>query len=155
MIEVWRPAGRTEHRKPQHKPHHRRPRPQQPAQAGEAPAPAEQAAAPADASAEQKPDQHPPRGPRRDFGEKRADQQGRHDRQQKQESQRKRDERKEQGGDRPRGRRDRGAPVDRAERDMYFAKPGMRMRANKEPDPNSPFAKLAALKQQLEDNAKS
>ena len=28
------------------------------------------------------------------------------------------------------------------------------MRPSKEPDPNSPFAKLAALKQQLEDNAK-
>ena len=32
------------------------------------------------------------------------------------------------------------------------AKPGTR--PSKEPDPNSPFAKLAALKQQLEDNAK-
>jgi hypothetical protein len=43
--------------------------------------------------------------------------------------------------------------VERAEREQYYAKPhgssggGGR---NKEPDPNSPFAKLAALKQQLE-----
>ena len=42
--------------------------------------------------------------------------------------------------------------VDIAERERYYAKPGMR--PSKEPDPNSPFAKLAALKQQLEDNAK-
>jgi hypothetical protein len=37
---------------------------------------------------------------------------------------------------------------------MYYAKPGQRTRQNKEADPNSPFAKLAALKQQLEDGAK-
>jgi ATP-dependent RNA helicase SUPV3L1/SUV3 len=151
MIEVWRPAGRAER-----KPHHaRRPRPQrhggqitQPSE--QAAAPADQAAAPAaDSSAEQKPVQ---RQQRRDGAEKHADRQGRHDRQQRQEWQKKRDERN-QRDDRPR-RRDRGAPVDRAERDQYYAKPGFRTRQNKEADPNSPFAKLAALKQQLEDGAK-
>jgi ATP-dependent RNA helicase SUPV3L1/SUV3 len=151
MIEVWRPAGRAER-----KPHHaRRPRPQR--HGGQTTQPSEQAAAPADqaaapaaeSSAEQKPVQ---RQQRRDGAEKHADRQGRHDRQQRQEWQKKRDERN-QRDDRPR-RRDRGAPVDRAERDQYYAKPGFRTRQNKEADPNSPFAKLAALKQQLEDGAK-
>jgi ATP-dependent RNA helicase SUPV3L1/SUV3 len=106
----------------------------------------EQAAKPAaETPAEQKHEGAPHRGPRRDFGEKRADQQ---DRQPRQEGQR--DNRNERG-DRP-PRRDRGSPIDRADRDRYFAKPGMRQ--SKEADPNSPFAKLAALKQQLEDNAK-
>ena len=50
----------------------------------------------------------------------------------------------------------RATQVDRAEREQYYAKPfGARRRRNKEPDPNSPFAKLAALKQQLEQSAKS
>jgi ATP-dependent RNA helicase SUPV3L1/SUV3 len=148
MIEVWRPAGRAER-----KPHHaRRPRPQRREQNAQAAAPAaDQAAQPAaDASStEQKPEQ---RHERRDGGEKRGDRQGRHDRQQRQEWQKKRDDRN-QRDDRPR-RRDRGAPVDRADREAYYAKPGLKIRHNKEADPNSPFAKLAALKQQLEDGAK-
>ncbi len=55
-------------------------------------------------------------------------------------------------GGRP--RRDRGDQVERAEREQYYAKPhgsGSGAR-DKAPDPNSPFAKLAALKQQLEGN---
>jgi ATP-dependent RNA helicase SUPV3L1/SUV3 len=152
MIEVWRPAGRAD-RKPQHA---RRPRPQRRDQAAQpaaqAAAPADQAAQPAtDVSAEQKPEQHP-RHDRRGGDEKRADRQGRHDRAQRQEWQKKRDERNNRD-DRPR-RRDRGAPVDRADREAYYAKPGLKIRHNKEADPNSPFAKLAALKQQLEDGAK-
>ena len=54
-------------------------------------------------------------------------------------------------GDRP--RRDKGAQVERAEREQYYAKThgtGGGSDRNKAPDPNSPFAKLAALKQQLE-----
>jgi ATP-dependent RNA helicase SUPV3L1/SUV3 len=57
-------------------------------------------------------------------------------------------------GDRP--RRDKGSQVERAEREQYDAKPhgtGGSDR-NKAPDPNSPFAKLAALKQQLEQGNK-
>jgi ATP-dependent RNA helicase SUPV3L1/SUV3 len=53
-------------------------------------------------------------------------------------------------GGRP--RRDRGDQVERAEREQYYAKPhgsGSGAR-DKAPDPNSPFAKLAALKQALE-----
>jgi ATP-dependent RNA helicase SUPV3L1/SUV3 len=155
IIEVWRPAGRSDFRKPQHK----RPRPQrhsQPAQAtptAEA-VPAEQGAQTSADAASEKKGEAPRPGARRDFGDKRAERQGRHERHQKQEWQKKRDERNERGGDRPRGRRDRGSQVDPAERAMYFAKPGLRARQSKEPDPNSPFAKLAALKQQLEDNAK-
>ncbi|OYX75991.1 MAG: hypothetical protein B7Y77_02810 [Bradyrhizobium sp. 35-63-5] len=58
----------------------------------------------------------------------------------------------QRGGGRP--RRDRGDQVERAEREQYYAKPhgsGSGSR-DKAPDPNSPFAKLAALKQQLEGN---
>lgn len=56
--------------------------------------------------------------------------------------------------DRP-PRRDKGSQVERAEREQYYAKPfGGGGRSSKEPDPNSPFAKLAALKQQLEQNNK-
>jgi ATP-dependent RNA helicase SUPV3L1/SUV3 len=153
MIEVWRPAGRSD-RKPQHARRSRLQRRDQNAPAAPSDAPADQAAQPAaDTSAEQKPDR---RHERRDGGEKRADNQGRHDRQQRQEWQKKRDERnnRDDRQERRPGRRDRGAPVDRADRDMYYAKPGLRIRHNKEADPNSPFAKLAALKQQLEDGAK-
>jgi ATP-dependent RNA helicase SUPV3L1/SUV3 len=153
MIEVWRPAGRSERR-----PHHaRRPRPQhrdhnaQPAAQSAAPS-SDQAAQPAaDAST----DQHR-RHERRGGDDKRADNKGRHDRQQRQEWQKKRDERNQRDNRQERrpGRRDRGAPVDRADREAYYAKPGLKIRHNKEADPNSPFAKLAALKQQLEDGAK-
>ncbi len=58
-------------------------------------------------------------------------------------------------GGRP--RRDRGDQVERAERERYYAKPhgsGSGAR-DKAPDPNSPFAKLAALKQALEGNKES
>ena len=51
-------------------------------------------------------------------------------------------------------RRDRGERVGRAERDQYYAKPHGSDRRDKQPDPNSPFAKLAALKQQLEQSSK-
>jgi ATP-dependent RNA helicase SUPV3L1/SUV3 len=54
-----------------------------------------------------------------------------------------------------RGRRDKGDQVERAEREQYYAKPqGQRADRNRQPDPNSPFAKLAALKQQLEQSTK-
>jgi ATP-dependent RNA helicase SUPV3L1/SUV3 len=153
MIEVWRPAGRSEHRKPQHK----RPQRHRPQQAA---APAAGAAAPAavpvaaqaggEAQAAQ-PESQPDR-PRREF-DKHADSQQRRDRQQRQERSGKRDDRSKRD-DRPRRRERPGERVDAAERAMYFAKPGARTRPTKEADPNSPFAKLAALKQQLEDNAK-
>ena len=53
-------------------------------------------------------------------------------------------------GGRP--RRDRGDQVERAEREQYYAKPHGAGSGNRDkaPDSNSPFAKLAALKQALE-----
>ena len=54
-----------------------------------------------------------------------------------------------------RPRRERGESVDRAERERYYAKPfGNSGGRDKQADPNSPFAKLAALKQQLEQSGK-
>ncbi|MGC1696034.1 MAG: hypothetical protein WA743_12275, partial [Pseudolabrys sp.] len=56
--------------------------------------------------------------------------------------------------DRP-PRRDKGDRVERAEREQYYAKPfGGSENRNKQADPNSPFAKLAVLKQQLERSSK-
>jgi ATP-dependent RNA helicase SUPV3L1/SUV3 len=64
-------------------------------------------------------------------------------------------DRPDRGPRRDRPRRD-GERVDRAERERYYAKPfgGGSSGRDKQPDPNSPFAKLAALKQQLEQGAK-
>ncbi len=160
FIEVWRPAGRSERRP--HRP--RRPRAQQaaaPAETGEAAAaaPAEAAATPAE-GAEPAPGPQPARHERKDGPDRQA-RRDRHDRQQRTDRQNQRGERQGDAQnrgprrDRPRrSRRDDGP--DRAEREQYYAKPygtggGAR---NKEPDPNSPFAKLAALKQQLEQNGK-
>jgi ATP-dependent RNA helicase SUPV3L1/SUV3 len=152
-IEVWRPAGRADH-KPHHARRHRPPRRERPAQEPQQASPAEgvpeQAAATEKKETTDRP-QHHVRSAQ--DGEKRADRQARHERHQREERQSRREQRDERN-DRPRGRRDRGMPVDRAERELYYAKPKLPFRHNKEADPNSPFAKLAALKQQLEDNAK-
>ena len=146
MIEVWRPAGRAERRpKPQQqrRPHHR------PAQATAARAEGAPAEAPAAAAEGAQQPQRRER-PERDRQERRE----RHERQQKAErpdARPQRAERDERGPRRPRRGRDAGP--DRAEREQYYARPhGGGERRNKEPDPNSPFAKLAALKQQLEQN---
>ncbi|MGA8961753.1 MAG: hypothetical protein WB475_16250, partial [Pseudolabrys sp.] len=82
--------------------------------------------------------------------EKRQD---RHERQQRMERQGQRGERQDRNVRRG-PRRDRGEGIGRAERDQYFAKPHGSDRRDKQPDPNSPFAKLAALKQQLEQGSK-
>jgi ATP-dependent RNA helicase SUPV3L1/SUV3 len=166
FVEVWRPGGRSE-RRSQHKRPPRRgriaPNVVATAPAAEA-APAHPiAAASTEAGAvevktngEQQP---APQPPRRDYADKRRDTQGQRERQERQQRAAKRDDR---GGARPGrqdsgkpGRRDRGGDVERADRERYFAKPqGGRPDRNKPADPNSPFAKLAALKQQLEANAK-
>jgi ATP-dependent RNA helicase SUPV3L1/SUV3 len=85
----------------------------------------------------------------------RQQRQDRHERQQRIERQGQRVDRKTRSDrDRP-PRRDKGDRVERAEREQYYAKPfGGSENRNKQPDPNSPFAKLAALKQQLEQNTK-
>ena len=142
MIEVWRPAGRAERRP--HKP--RRP-PRRPQAATPAAPEAVPAATAAPAETVEKPNE--PERPR-------SDRQARHERHDRQQRAQRRDQRSERK-DRPRGpRRDKGQQVDRAEREQYYAKPfGDRgNRRDKEPDPNSPFAKLAALKQQLEQETK-
>ena len=152
MIEVWRPGGRSEKRPPRPR---RQPRPQQaPAQAATPAGEAVAAVAPdAPASAPEA-----PRGDHKD-GPNRQQRQERHERQQRMERQAKsfgQGRPAGGGGGPPRGdrpRRDKGAQVERAEREQYYAKPhgtGGGSDRNKAPDPNSPFAKLAALKQQLE-----
>ncbi|MGH6726943.1 MAG: helicase-related protein [Pseudolabrys sp.] len=161
MVEVWRPAGRFEKRS--NRP--RRPRrPQKaPAQAvvsaaadsGEAAAAAVPAqavtAAPAAADSGEKPS-----GPRPDRERKdRQERHDRHERQQRMERQGQLVDRKARPERSDRPRREKGDRVDRAEREQYYAKPyGGSENRNKQPDPNSPFAKLAALKQQLEQNTK-
>ena len=134
LIEVWRPAGRAERR-----PH----RPRRPRQAAAvSPAPAEAATPDAGGASQpspprQRPERHERKQrfePRNQQGKPRSDRQAPHqDR-------------------RPRRRHDDGP--DRAERERYYAKPHGTQRSDKAPDPNSPFAKLAALKAQLEQGDK-
>jgi ATP-dependent RNA helicase SUPV3L1/SUV3 len=155
MIDIWRPAGRFEKRGS---------RPRRPPRTPKAPAQiiaahaetAEGAAAPAEASlaaapAESAEKSSVPFAERKD----RQQRQDRHERQQRIERQGQRVDRKTRSDrDRP-PRRDKGDRVERAEREQYYAKPfGGSENRNKQPDPNSPFAKLAALKQQLEQNTK-
>jgi ATP-dependent RNA helicase SUPV3L1/SUV3 len=146
LIEVWRPGGRPEGKRPP-RPQHRRPNRQEqtPVAAADGAAPAV-AVAPAEAG-------QPDRQERRD----RQDRRDRHERQQRMDRQNQRGDRQEgqgrpdhRGPRRDRPRRDRDSGPDRAEREKYYARPGGGDRRDKAPDPNSPFAKLAALKQQLE-----
>jgi ATP-dependent RNA helicase SUPV3L1/SUV3 len=166
MVDVWRPAGRAEKRPPRAR------RPQRPQQTPvQAAAPAAAATATDSATPAVAADTaETPRGDRKEFPN-RQQRQERHQRQQRMERQAKGFDNKSVGprpgqpsgrpgggpprGDRP--RRDKGSQVERAEREQYYAKPhgssGGSDR-NKAPDPNSPFAKLAALKQQLEQGNK-
>ena len=146
-IEVWRPGGRSERRPVRH----RRP----PRQQATATAPAADAAAatPAEDSAPAAAAEAPSPQPERKNGPDREQRRERHARRERQERQERDNQRNAPRVDRgPRGpRRERGSQVERAEREQYYAKPfGGGGRQNKEPDPNSPFAKLAALKAQLE-----
>jgi ATP-dependent RNA helicase SUPV3L1/SUV3 len=154
MVEVWRPGGHAERRP--HRPRQNR-RPQQATAADSSAAPVATAET-SDASA----------APAQD----RKDGPNRHQRQEQRQQRTERQAksfgqpgakpnqpggrlggRPDQRGGRP--RRDRGDQVERAEREQYYAKPhgsGFGGGRDKAPDPNSPFAKLAALKQQLEGN---
>jgi len=157
-LDVWRPGGRSEKRPP-------RPRRPQRAKSGPTPAPVAVVnggdAAVVTPVAVVTPETTGNSGAFRKDGPNREQRQDRHARQQRVEKQGQRGER--QGthggmapprGDRP--RRDKGNQVERAEREQYYAKPhgSSASDRNKAPDPNSPFAKLAALKQQLEQNGK-
>jgi ATP-dependent RNA helicase SUPV3L1/SUV3 len=165
FIEVWRPGGRAERRphKP-NKPHQPR-RPRRPHAAKHAAATVAEAAP---AAPEVVVAAEPPPPVEKTAQEKSADRAreraqrdrlARQDRRERKEKAERRDERADVmarpgGKDRSR-RRDKGDQVERADRERYYAKPqGQRADRNKQPDPNSPFAKLAALKQQLDQGTK-
>jgi ATP-dependent RNA helicase SUPV3L1/SUV3 len=156
-IEVWRPAGRSERRP------HRSRRPARTAQTAQAVA-VETAAAVGPNGSVPTRSSEPTDGTRRPHRQPDgADRQGRRERHERQQRAGRHQQKAEREGDRQdraahrvRSRRKREEGPDRAEREQYYAKPygsGGDHR-DKRPDPNSPFAKLAALKQQLEQNGK-
>lgn len=169
LIEVWRPAGRHEDRKPRHERHrhqrHNNQRSRPGAEAGAAPDAT--SAAPGEAADGAKPGHRHGGGHRRDGGrdfrkpreggeggERRDDRnrsfQGKGDR----DKDRNRDNKKF-GGDRDKGRDNRGRDRDKG-RDRQggpslrpYASSANPRERDRPADPNSPFAKLAALKEQL------
>jgi ATP-dependent RNA helicase SUPV3L1/SUV3 len=179
FIEVWRPGRRDDHpRKPRHESGPRQRRPQR--QRHTPPPPAASDGTPAVVVAE---GMAPPAADvvaastvtdqRRDAPQRRerpagADRNNRPERPERQPRPDQRPERRMRadrpgGPDHDRGQRSGGRPPprgDRPDRDptlraKYIKGRGEgRDRRDREPDPNSPFAKLAALKEQLEANAK-
>ncbi|MCP3396182.1 helicase-related protein [Bradyrhizobium sp. CCGB20] len=171
LVEVWRPGGRHEDRKPRHERHrhqrHHGQRPQAGAEAAAAPAEGEAAQA---ADGEKRGERHRHGGGRRDGGrdfrkpreggeggERRDDRnrsfQGK-DRDNK-DRDRNRDNKGKFGGDRDKGRDNRGRDRDKG-RDRQggpslrpYASSANPRERDRPADPNSPFAKLAALKEQL------
>ena len=161
LIEVWRP-GRRDERRPRHERATRPRRPQRPLQASpaapvDAPATAaDAAAAPAPGAAEAVPDERRDGG--RDRRPGRSDRDERADRAPRPGPRQRRADRSDRSdrGDRP-PRGDRAPRGDHPDRDPALRAKyikGSSDRREREPDPNSPFAKLAALKAQLEANAK-
>ncbi|TWA92231.1 helicase-related protein [Bradyrhizobium stylosanthis] len=171
LVEVWRPGGRHEDRKPRHERHrHQRhnnqPRPQAGAEAGAAPAEGEAAQS---ADGERRGERPRHGGHRRDGGrdfrkpreggeggERRDDRnrsfQGKGDRDKDRDRNR---DNKKFGGDRDKGRDNRGRDRDKG-RDRQggpslrpYASSANPRERDRPADPNSPFAKLAALKEQL------
>jgi ATP-dependent RNA helicase SUPV3L1/SUV3 len=149
LVEVWRPGGRSEERRPRHRRpqrKHEAAKPAEGAAAGEASA--EGAAAAPEGEGQQQRRRHHRDRNRQD--RKEGEQQNRRGRRPDQAA------RPEGEGERrPRregGRPERGRDRDR-DRDRGNARPREWSSADKrggEADPNSPFAKLAALKAQLE-----
>jgi ATP-dependent RNA helicase SUPV3L1/SUV3 len=164
MIEVWRPGGRSEERRPRR---HRPPRKQagegapmaaaDAAQGGTAPAEGagtEGTTQPGDGQTQERP--HRRRNHRRDDAQaqseqgERAGRPPRKDRDRGDRGRRPEDESgRERHARRDRGDRDRKDRKDRNDNRPAREWSSARERRN-EPDPNSPFAKLAALKAQLE-----
>ncbi|HEX2215524.1 MAG TPA: helicase-related protein, partial [Xanthobacteraceae bacterium] len=153
MIEVWRPGRFDERRPPRSRAPHRGQRARSrrdgaaalpAAMAAEAAAPpAEIAAAP---SPEPLQEVSQPAGERRERPPRREDRrEGRRDQPRDQRREGRRDERRDERG--PRGRRF-GKDAERED----FRKYAPKERRDQGPDPNSPFAKLLALKEQLEAN---
>ncbi|VIO70287.1 helicase-related protein [Bradyrhizobium ivorense] len=183
LVEVWRPGGRSDERRPHHRGHDRN-RGRHQGQQAEGGAPATEGAegekreqhrrprrhqdfrhkpregAPAEATAAAAPADGAPGRDNRDQRRERIEGKGRD----RDNNERRRDnkfgggERKERG-DRDRGGRDFGR--DKGGRDKRESGPSHRPYASSAPrerdrpiDPNSPFAKLAALKEQLAGNRK-
>ncbi|MBR0804572.1 ATP-dependent RNA helicase SUPV3L1/SUV3 [Bradyrhizobium japonicum] len=172
LVEVWRPGGRHEDRKPRHERHrhqrHHNQRPHAGAEAGAAPAEGEAAQS---ADGEKRNERHRHGGHRRDgardFRKPREGgaegaprQEGRDDRNRRFEGKdrdnKDRDRNKGKfGGDRDKGRDNRGRDRDKG-RDRQggpslrpYASSANPRERDRPADPNSPFAKLAALKEQL------
>ena len=171
LVEVWRPGGRGEERRgprrPARRAHRSGDRPAQAAEGAAAPAPvAEAPAVAAEAGAEpDKPHHHARRRRRGPPGEFRRDRGDRPEA--REQGERPPESRPESRGDRRPGDRPpafardhrqdhrqdhRHDQKDRHDKDRR--EPPQRREREKQPDPNSPFAKLAALKAQLEANAK-
>lgn len=175
LIEVWRPGGRHEDRKPRHERHrhqrHNNQRPQAGAEAGSPPAEGEAAQA---ADGEKRNERHRHGGGhRRDGGrdfrkpreggaegaprpEARDDKNRRFEGKDRDNKDRDRNrDNKKFGGDRDKGRDNRGRDRDKG-RDRQggpslrpYASSANPRERDRPADPNSPFAKLAALKEQL------
>ncbi|MFK4528172.1 ATP-dependent RNA helicase SUPV3L1/SUV3 [Bradyrhizobium japonicum] len=172
LVEVWRPGGRHEDRKPRHERHrhqrHHNQRPQAGAEAGAAPAEGEAAQS---ADGEKRNERHRHGGHRRDGakdfrkpreggGEGAPRPEGRDDKNRRFEGKdrdnKDRDRNKGKfGGDRDKGRDNRGRDRDKG-RDRQggpslrpYASSANPRERDRPADPNSPFAKLAALKEQL------
>lgn len=172
LVEVWRPGGRHDDRKPRHERHrhqrHHNQRPQAGAEAGAAPA---EGAAAQSADGEKRNERHRHGGGHRrdgakDFrkpregGEGAPRQEGRDDKSRRFEGKdrdnKDRDRNKGKfGGDRDKGRDNRGRDRDKG-RDRQggpslrpYASSANPRERDRPADPNSPFAKLAALKEQL------
>jgi ATP-dependent RNA helicase SUPV3L1/SUV3 len=179
LVEVWRPAGRSDERRPRHdhrnrhrrqghqegaqpaaaageggdgaqREHHRRGRRHQDFRKPREGAPAESATAPAEGAPA-----HEDRGSRRERFEGKGRDRDNERRRDKFQGDRKGDRGERKGGERDRGGRDKGG------RDKRESGPSHRQYATSAPrerdrpiDPNSPFAKLAALKEQLAANRK-
>jgi ATP-dependent RNA helicase SUPV3L1/SUV3 len=170
LVEVWRPGGRSEERRgprrPARRAHRGGDRPAQAAEGVATPAPgAEAPAVAAEAGTEPEKTHHRRRrrGPPGEFRRDRSDQPEARDQGERRPESRgegrrgdrppafAKDHRREHGQDQRQDhrhdQRDRRDYKDRGE-------PPQRREREKQPDPNSPFAKLAALKAQLEANAK-
>jgi ATP-dependent RNA helicase SUPV3L1/SUV3 len=161
LVEVWRPGGRSDERRPRHDRHHRQRGPAKPAE-GETPASGERREHPRRHRPHRNPDNRGPRPdapavaaeggeaaqarpPRRDHREERGDKGGRPPRDNNFKG---RDRNQERGKFDKRGRDGRKDDRGGAALRTYATSATPRER-DRPADPNSPFAKLAALKDQL------
>jgi ATP-dependent RNA helicase SUPV3L1/SUV3 len=169
-IEVWRPARFERHQRPQGRPHHQRASERRHGVQRRDAAAAPDGASPAGGGSERRAEERGPRRQdRRDQDRRDQDRrdQDRRDQDRARRDERPRDERPREARPRedrpdhrregsrqdarPHGRDGRGERRDGQDRDRaraWSSEP--RPSANREPDPDSPFAKLLALKEQLQ-----